>query len=196
MAICRKCKFLELKRAARVAIGFRFRSHILRMIEPLQTENSPDIEKALGEIWNFARPISDDYPGMEGWFWNRLPSGLLAGTRRILVDRRGDEIAGIGIFKKEQAENKICTIRVAPEFVGSGIGVRLMTAGMDWLDDEKPHLTISEEKLPSFAKIFQWFGYEFADRQLGRYRLERAEMAYNGLGIPAAGTLSIDPRAG
>lgn len=76
-------------------------------------------------------------------------------------------------------EQKICTVRVAPSHIGRGIGIRIFDALLRWLDVDRPHLTISEAKLPAFERIFDYYGFMITSIHKGLYVPHSCELAYN-----------------
>lgn len=140
---------------------------------------SRDMTVAEREALAFVVPLSADYPGIEDWFVGKVVPGLRAGTRRMVrVDRHG-QIAALGIAKAELGEAKICTVRVAPEFIGRGIGVRIFDDLMSWLGTDRPLATVSETKLSDFQRVFEHYGYRLTSVRTGLYVPGRAEYLFN-----------------
>lgn len=133
------------------------------------------------EALAFLLPLSHDYPEIERWFTERVIPGVRAGTRTILTVYRDEAIAGLAIGKNEADEAKICTVRVAPAYVGRGMGLRLFDGVLRWLNVDKPHLTVSSNKLPQFERIFDWYDFTRTSSQLGRYLPGEIEHGYNEL---------------
>lgn len=131
------------------------------------------------ETLAFLLPLSEDYPHFEFWFRSRVIPGLRAGTRHIVRVQRGGTLIGIGIGKREDFEQKICTVRVAAPFFGRGFGLKVFDALLHWLGTDQPHFTISEKKLPAFQRIFDSYGFEQTSSQFGRYIPHVTEFAYN-----------------
>ncbi|WP_343232407.1 GNAT family N-acetyltransferase [Microvirga terricola] len=131
------------------------------------------------EALAFLLPLSEDYPGIDVWFRMKVVPGLRVGTRTLLRIERDGRLAGLGIGKLEADERKICTVRVAPAYVGRGIGVRIFDGLLRCLDVDKPHLTVSSTKLPAFERIFDWYGFDLTSVENGRYVPHAAELGYN-----------------
>lgn len=127
----------------------------------------------------FLLPLSDDYPGIDCWFALKVIPGLRSGTRYLLQMERDGVLVGIGIAKNEEDERKICTVRVAPSYAGRGMGVRLFDGLLKWLDDDRPHLTVTQGKLPAFERIFDYYGFAVTSAQQGRYVPHAVELGYN-----------------
>lgn len=131
------------------------------------------------EALAFLLPLSPDYPGIESWFRTKVVPGLRNESRVLFRVERHSQLVGIAIAKREPEERKICTVRVAPQYFGRGIGVRLFDKALRWLDDDKPHLTVSEGKLPAFQRIFDFYGFDLTSVQGGLYKPDASEFSYN-----------------
>ena len=133
------------------------------------------------EALAFLLPLSKDYPGIDRWYLTKVVPGLRTGSRHLLRIERSGELVGIGIGKIEADERKICTVRVAPHFANKGIGLRIFDGLLKWLDDDQPHLTVSNHKLPLFERIFDYYGFRMSSRLEGRYVPTACELGYNEL---------------
>lgn len=127
----------------------------------------------------FLIPLSDDYPGIESWFRTKVVPGLRNDSRLLLRVERHSQLIGVAIGKRGPEENKICTVRIAPSHFGRGIGVRLFDGVLRWLNDDKPHLTVSESRLPAFERIFDFYNFNLTSVQQGLYVPDASELAYN-----------------
>lgn len=139
------------------------------------TKLSPTESEALA----FLLPLSQDYPGIAIWYRDKVVPGLRDGTRHLLRIERDGVLAGLGIAKNEDIERKICTVRVAPAFANRGIGVRIFDGLLKWLDDDQPHLTVTEYKLPLFERIFDYYGFQLNSVRAGHYVPNAVELGYN-----------------
>lgn len=137
----------------------------------------PGEEEALA----FLLPLSEDYPGIDRWFRTKVVPGLRNGSRFLLPVERGGRLVGLGIAKLEPDERKICTVRISPSHIGRGLGVRIFDGLLRWLDDDKPHLTVSAGKLPAFERLFDWYGFTLTSIQNGIYVPHSSEFGYNEL---------------
>lgn len=139
-----------------------------------------DLRPDEAEALHFILPLSDDYPGIERWFREKVVPGLRTGNRFLLRVERNGQLVGVGIAKQEDEEKKICTVRVAPEHFGRGLGIRIFDGLLRWLDEDSPHLTVSSTKMPAFERIFDWYGFNLTTIRNGLYLPDRAELGYNG----------------
>ncbi|WP_310354695.1 GNAT family N-acetyltransferase [Methylobacterium sp. BE186] len=137
------------------------------------------LDRDASEALHFILPLSHDYPGIERWFRSKVAPGLKDGTRHLLRVERDGKLAGLGIAKFDGKERKICTVRISPDYVGRGIGLRIFDGLLKWLDTDQPHLTISESKIQSFERIFDWYGFKLTATKSGLYVPNRNELLYN-----------------
>jgi len=131
----------------------------------------------------FLLPLSDDYPGIDRWFALKVVPGLRRGTRYLLPMERDGALVGLGIAKNDEDERKICTVRVAPSYAGRGMGVRLFDGLLKWLDDDRPHLSVTQDRLPAFERIFDHYGFAATSAQHGLYVPHAVELGYNGAAL-------------
>lgn len=124
--------------------------------------------------------LSSFYPGFSTWFDCKVLPGLYSGERALLLKYVGGSLAGIAVIKQNSFEKKLCCLRVMPGFDGSGVGVRLFETSFDLLGSNRPLLSVCEEQLPRFRKIFQYFGFDHVQRYEDFYRYGSAEHSYNG----------------
>ncbi|MEY8689299.1 MAG: hypothetical protein AB9M53_05405, partial [Leptothrix sp. (in: b-proteobacteria)] len=121
------------------------------------------------------------YPDFESWFESKVRAELLSGQRSILVEYRSGQLAGLAILKQGLDEKKLCCLRIMPSFESSGIGIRLFERSFEVLGTEKPLLSVSEEMLPKFARIFRHFGFSQEGKYIGLYRQNKCETSFNGI---------------
>lgn len=123
------------------------------------------------------------YPGVLGWFDNKVLPELLRhdGRRQLiaLLTPQKHELIGFCILKCTQAERKICTLMVLPEYQGCGYGGYLFELSFQALGTRKPSLTISSSSLPAFAPYIK--KYEFVQHGVSyeRYIKHVNEYVYN-----------------
>lgn len=132
------------------------------------------------EALSFLLPLSSDYPGIDKWYLNKVVPGIRSGTRFLYTVQRDHRLVGLGIAKAED-ELKLCTVRVAPDYVGRGIGIRVFDGLLTWLGTDRPHLSVTDYRKPMFDKIFDWYGFEQTSKVLGVYTPHSAEFGYNNV---------------
>lgn len=138
----------------------------------------------MGDVKLFLSSMSALYPDFDTWYEGKVLPGLSTGERSLLIERRSGMVAGIAILKRDAHESKLCCLRVAPQFANAGIGVRLFEQSMDVLDTRHPLLTVAEDRLAHFERLFQHFGYQVAQEYPDLYRPRVSEIAFNGLILP------------
>lgn len=131
------------------------------------------------QVIQFITELSNDYPNIESWLGQKVFPGIITGSRKVTVIYREHRIAAVGIAKNENGEKKICTVRVSNFYSGYGMGIRIFNELMEWLETDKPHLTVSENKLPMFQRIFDHFGFTCTSTHKGRYREGAVEYFFN-----------------
>jgi GNAT superfamily N-acetyltransferase len=145
---------------------------------PLSTA-LPQLRDRELEALRFIEGLSEDYPHIQNWYMEKVVPGLREGSRFLLPVYRNHELVAVGIAKNDGTERKICTVRVAPHHFGRGLGVRVFDGLLKWLDDDRPGLTVSGHKLPSFQRIFDWYGFKFTGAEADIYVPGRQELGYN-----------------
>lgn len=128
--------------------------------------------------------LSSYYPGFADWYDHKVIPGLRAGERTILIRVIGGRLTGIAIVKDTPAERKLCCLRVIPQLQGSGLGLKLFDDAFAILGTEKPLLSVANEQLPRFNRIFRHFGFENTNRYVGLYRPQGIEHSFNGHLVP------------
>jgi hypothetical protein len=150
-----------------------------QMAKEQLTSTSVLLTREQHEALKFLRPLSNDYPGFELWYRNKVVPGLRTGARILVPLERSGSLVGVGIAKRDEDERKICTVRIAPSYFGRGLGLKLFDSLLGWLDTDQPHLTVSEQKLPAFERIFDYYRFKITSSRLGRYIPNITEFAYN-----------------
>ncbi len=137
------------------------------------------LTREAAEALDFIMPLSPEYPGIETWFRYKVVPGIYDGSRFLYRVERQGRLVGLGIAKRADGERKICTVRIAPEYAGKGFGLRIFDSLLSWVDTDQPHLTVSEQKLPQFERIFDYYKFKLSSRKHGLYLPTRAELIYN-----------------
>ena len=132
-------------------------------------------------IYNFLWRLNFEYTDFRKWY-NGLFSenATLNNGREIIICFFQNQIAGVSILKKSNKEKKICTLRVAKKFQKQGIGKDLILKSIEWLETDKPLITVRSSKAYQFEKLFQYFGFKQESIYYGYYSWLSSEIAYNG----------------
>lgn len=140
-----------------------------------------EFQARLRDARGYLETLSDFYPGFGTWFTEKVMPGVAMGERTIVLQNTSGVLSGIAVLKDTPDEQKLCCLRVLPAFRGTGAGVRLFDKSFDLLNNKSPLLSVSEEQLPAFEKIFKYFGFEYAKEYHGIYRPKKTEISFNGL---------------
>ncbi len=136
--------------------------------------------KSLQDVSVHLRGVSQYYPGFAQWFDSRVTPGLLSGERAILLEYRDGRLGAAAIIKHDAQEKKLCCLRVAEPLQSSGLGVRLFERSMAELQTERPLLSVADESVEQFDRIFRYFGYDLTEEYEGLYRPRHTEFVFNG----------------
>lgn len=126
------------------------------------------------------------YPNIDAWF-NKVINEINnhPENREIFIclsnDGESPSILGLVILKKTHCEKKICTLKVDERYQRKGIGSALILKAFDFLETDKPLITVPEEYENMFSKILNKFGFKKTDEIHGLYRADKIEYIYNGL---------------
>lgn len=118
------------------------------------------------------------YPDFKNWFYSKVIPGVLLGERKIILEARENNIAGIAIVNKG-CEKKLATLRVGEFYKNKGLGIKLFEKSFEELRTDKPFLTVSEEKYPEFKKIFRYYGFKLTNIHYDLYRKNKKEYFFN-----------------
>lgn len=133
-------------------------------------------------VYRFLFGLNFEYPKFSDWYHRLfLENGALKPNREILICMDGALIIGVAILKKDFSENKICTLRVANKYQNLGIGRALMEKSFEYLEEEKPLITIHISKYNDFKKIFDRYGFTIEQEKLSYYGFLKSEIIYNGI---------------
>ena len=137
------------------------------------------INKILNKILILSMQVKDDYPDYRQWFQTVQIPGIYDGTRNIIVAHINDKIVGFVSLKKTD-EKKICTFYVGKNYRKNKIGALLAEKAIDYLEEEKPLITIPMDKLHEFIKIASKYNWEVTEIKENLYRTTTPEVIVNG----------------
>lgn len=151
-------------------------------IEELILQQYPQeiIEKLLNDILVLSLLVKDDYPDYKEWYQLKQVPGIYDGTRNIIIAHIKDRIVGFVSLKKTKEEKKICTFYVEKSFRKNQIGTILVEKAIEYLDEEKPLITIPMNKLNQFIRISNKYNWEISDIKENLYRTTTPEVIVNG----------------
>lgn len=135
------------------------------------------------KIYNMLGFLSKDYPKQKSWFYKKhLPETLDLDSGRdiIFVYDKDKKIYGTAFVKKDNIEKKICTLYVAPDARGIGIGTQLVEKSIEILGTTKPLITFADYKLSMFEGLIKKYQWEKTEEIPGLYNDINKELVYNG----------------
>lgn len=145
-------------------------------------EQSPLLlDQTVNIVCEDAMTLRSSYPLFDQWFASKVLPGIYTGERTLVVEKRDSMVVAYLILKHTDAEKKLCTLRVRPNYESKGLGVRLFETAFRLLGTERPLLSVSEPAAPKFKRIFEYFGFSQEAVYKGRYIPTLNEQAYNGL---------------
>lgn len=125
------------------------------------------------------------YPNIDAWL-NKVINEINhhPENREMFIclsnDGESPSILGMTILKKTHCEKKICTLKVGEGYQRKGIGSALILEAFDFLETDKPLITVPEEYENMFSKILNKFEFKKTDEIHGLYRGNKIEYIYNG----------------
>lgn len=118
------------------------------------------------------------YPEFNIWYFQKVVPDLMLERRKIITETRDGHVAGIAIVKLSE-ELKLSTLKVNDNFQNRGVGLKLFERSFELLGSRKPFLTVSEDRLPLFQKIFKYYDFELTNVHEGIYRTGKKEFFFN-----------------
>lgn len=156
--------------------------YVSKIIDAVSLIRDPEQSSGMvTEVLARVNDLRDFYPRFDDWLAGKVLPGLVAGERTLLVEYRDGLLAALAVVKDDGLEKKLCCLRVFPGYQNShGLGIRMFHRAFDVLGTDKPVLSVAEERLPVFDRIFDHFGFELAAEYQELYRPGRSEFAFNG----------------
>ena len=138
-----------------------------------------EIEAILRQILLLSLQVKEDYPDYKEWFLTKQVPGIFDDTRNIIIAHIKDRLVGFVSLKKTKDEKKICTFYVEKNFRKNKIGTLLVEKAIDYLEEERPLITIPMDKLKDFIRIGNRYGWKITDIKQGLYRITTPEVIVN-----------------
>lgn len=128
-------------------------------------------------IYHYLKEAKKFYPNFYLWYFTNVLPAIKNGDKEILKIEDKTALKGLAIIK--YSEKKLCNLTVMPEYRNRGLGIRLFKMVFEKLETDKPFFTISDQKLPEFQRIFDYFGFEKSFSIKNYYRYNNIEHFYN-----------------
>ncbi|MDD6757540.1 MAG: GNAT family N-acetyltransferase [bacterium] len=151
-------------------------------LEEILKQNYPPkvVESLISQVLILSMQVKNEYPDYRSWFLTTQVPGIYDGTRNIIIAHIRDRIVGFISLKKTAEEKKICTFYVEKNLRRNKIGTVLVEKAIEYLETEKPLITIPLSKLNEFTKIGEKYNWEISDIKENLYRLSDPEVIVNG----------------
>ena len=127
--------------------------------------------------------ICEDYPKHKEWYFTKQLPAIVGDERNILFARNPEnpnEIISMACLKKDNEEQKICTLYVSDKCRGLGIGTSIIEESMKWLGTTKPLITLADYKLDMFRPIIEKYDWQLTEIVSGLYNDRSEELCFNG----------------
>ena len=115
----------------------------------LYTSTEEEFMELANEIYMIIDFLCEDYPGHKKWYYTKQLPGIKSNERNILFvknPKNKHEIIAIACLKRNNEEQKICSIYVKNEFRNQRIGTSIIEYSLQWLGTNKPLITFSDCK--------------------------------------------------
>lgn len=146
--------------------------------------NEEEFMELATKIYMITDFICADYPKHKEWYYTKqLPATVKGNDRNILFVRNpedSNEIISMACLKKDEEEQKICTLYVSDKCRGLGIGTAIVEESMKWLGTTKPLITLADYKLEMFKPIINKYNWELTEIVSGLYNDRAQELCFNG----------------
>ena len=134
------------------------------------------------QVYQFLRILNFEYPNFKKWYWSLFDKqGNLLPNREILYCKSKYSIVAVSILKFELNEKKICTFRVHKNYQGQGIGKLLMEKSFEYLQTDKPLITLHKSKQKQFEKLFNYYNFKQEQSLKNYYKYFSTELSFNGI---------------
>ena len=146
-------------------------------IGKISNDEFMELATKIYEITDF---ICVDYPNHKEWYFKKQLPRILTPSGEVLFVRENDEVIAMTCLKKDDDEQKICTLYVSDECRGKKIGTTIIEESMRFLETTKPLITLADYKLPMFEPIIKKYDWELTEVVEGLYNDKYKELCFNG----------------
>ncbi len=119
-----------------------------------------NFSKAVNELYLLTDYNKLQYPDYYRWYFQTNIPRILEGSGEAIFYLDGFEIVGLSILKKTEEEAKICTLLINEDYRKKGNSSIILEDSFEFLETEKPIITIPEKRLDEFSKIIEAYGWE------------------------------------
>ena len=142
-----------------------------------------DFFELANKIYLITEFTCEDYPNHKEWYFKKQLPAIFGEERTILFVRSledPEEIVAMACLKKDEEEQKICTLYVSNKIRGAGLGNVIIEESMKWLETTKPLITLPEYKFEMFVAIIKKYGWKLTEVVEGLYNDKHKELCFNG----------------
>lgn len=128
----------------------------------------------------------ESYPNFENWFIEKVVPMVGENNQREVIISLTEigtnkiEVTGIAVLNKTFNESKICLLKVNELYRGMGIGISLFRKSFEYLETQKPLITVSEDNLYYFKDIFSKLKFDNTSIIDNYYVNGKKEYVFNG----------------
>jgi GNAT superfamily N-acetyltransferase len=150
-------------------------------VDSIKNYKGEQFKIIVSEIYELTKDMEKIYPGYKDWFYNKQVEESKTKHRNIFFIRDSqNKIITVASIKTTPVEKKLCTIFVAKEHRGQGLGKMILETSSKYLKTSKPFITINEEYLPLFEPIIKKYSWELLEIVDNAYKDGMREYCYNG----------------
>ena len=126
----------------------------------------------------FIASIDTYYPDICEWYINTVVPGIVISDDILLIAKEKNKVAGI-CLAKQGVETKLRCVRVAEEYRGQGLGIKLIDKALDLIGD-KPRVTVCHELINDYSRIcVNRYKFNLSEVLKGIYRPNKLEYYFN-----------------
>ncbi|HAS8156264.1 TPA: GNAT family N-acetyltransferase [Vibrio vulnificus] len=141
-------------------------------LPPIDYQLSLFCRKLFEDVWAF-------YPNFFDWIDRKFIPGLINGEREIVIISERGNLLGYSALKKTHKENKICTLYVKGFARNSGIGTILLNVSKIRLNEDRPLITVSEDRIELFESMFNKNNFKLVNSINNLYLDGKKEYVFN-----------------
>lgn len=161
-----------------------------RLPEVIELFLGTDEKRRSIAIYKLLMDLESTYPDFYNWYNKKVINDLKMhrNNRNILfavsmINDNGKikkRLTGIAIIKRNHQERKICTFRVFPEYQKQGVGTALLKLCFNYLETERPLISISEKSIGRFSAFIDKYNWTLCQILPGYYKKGITEFVFNG----------------
>lgn len=118
-----------------------------------------NFSKAVNEIYLLTDYNKLQYPDYFKWYYQKNIPRIISGNGEAIFYLDGFQIVGLSILKKDKEESKICTLLINEDYRKKGYSNIILEDSFDFLETQKPLITISKNRINEFSKIIEAYGW-------------------------------------